>query len=298
MRVGMLFDRVGVEEKLLISEFREQGAELELIDIRQLVLRLDNPQAWQAFDVIFDRSVSFSRAVATLQILAGWDVATVNTAAVAEVCGSKLLTSIALERNGVPTPPVAIAYSPESAIEAIEAMGYPAVLKPAIGSWGRLLSKINDRDAAETVLEHKATLGSYNHSVFYIQQYVEKAEGRDIRSFSVDGETICAISRTSSHWITNTARGAQSGNFDLTPIVDELTQRAAAAVGGGLLAIDLFQDTQGRWMVNEVNHSMEFRNSIEPTGVNIPRKMVDYVLRVGRNRDPSGRPPAAAVSAG
>ncbi len=282
MPVGMLFDRVGAEEKLLIKAFKDRDTDLELIDVRQASFRLDDPKPWKKFDVVFDRCVSFSKALASLQILNGWGIATVNSAAVADTCGSKLATSVALERDGVATPHVAIAYSAESALAAIEKLGYPVVLKPAVGSWGRLLSKVNDRDAAEALLEHKATLGSYNHSVFYIQQFVEKSAGQDIRSFVVDGETICAITRRSQHWITNTARGATTANYPVCENVDRLSRQAAQAVGGGLLAIDLFEDQNGNWLVNEVNHSMEFRNSIAPTGVDIAGKMVDYVLQVGQ----------------
>ena len=276
MKIGMLVDRVAAEEKLLIKEIESRDVTLDLIDVRKMTLRLDDSKRWEEFDVIFDRSVSFSKALATLQILNGWGIPTVNLARVAEVCGSKLTTSIELERNEIPTPKVSVAYSPDAALQAIEEMGYPVVMKPAIGSWGRLLSKINDRDSAETVLEHKSSLGNYTHSIFYIQQFVEKANGKDVRSFVVDGETICAIDRQSEHWITNTARGASTANCPVTDQIDELSTRAAAALGGGMLAIDLFEDRQGNWMVNEVNHSMEFRNSIEPTGVDIPAKMVGF----------------------
>src|SRR5206468_11275451 len=123
-----------------------------------------------------------------------------------DVCGNKSLTSAALVRNGVPTPRTCVAYTAESALEAIERMGYPAVLKPAVGSWGQLLSLVTDRYAAEAILEHKEVLGSYHHSIFYVQEYVPKRE-RDIRSFVVGDECICAIYRYSDHWITNTARG-------------------------------------------------------------------------------------------
>jgi len=288
MKIGMLVDRVAAEEKLLIQEFEARDVDLELIDVRKILLRLDDASPWQEFGVIFDRSVSFSKALATLQVFRGWGIPTVNGAEVAEVCGSKLTTSIELQRRGIPTPAVTIAYSAEAALRAIEEMGYPVVLKPAIGSWGRLLSKVNDRDAAETILEHKASLGNYSHSVFYVQQYVEKAQGQDVRSFVVDGETICAIKRQSRHWVTNTARGATTANCPVTEVIDELSARAAEAVGGGLLAIDLFEDARGNWLVNEVNHSMEFRNSIEPTGVNIPAKMVDFVLKVGSDSQVGG----------
>ncbi len=284
MKIGMLYSRVRAEEKLLIKEMEGRGLDFDLIDVRKIQLRLDDRSDWEKYDVVLERCVSHSRALATLQILNGWGIPTVNNAHVAEVCGSKLNTSVALQRHGVASPEVRIAYTQRAAIEAIEEMGYPVVLKPAIGSWGRLLTKVNDRESAEAILEHKETLGNYLHSIFYIQQYVEKAEGRDIRSFVVGGETICAISRTSEHWITNTARGGKSAAYPVTDIVDELSRAAAAAVGGGVVAVDLFEDVDGNWSINEVNYTMEFRNSIKPTGVNIPGKLIDYVLKVGEEK--------------
>jgi [lysine-biosynthesis-protein LysW]--L-2-aminoadipate ligase len=159
-------------------------------------------------------------------------------------------------------------------------MGYPVVLKPAVGSWGRLLSKVNDRDAAESLLEHKTVLGSYHHSIFYIQKYVEKY-GRDIRSFVVGDKCIGAIYRESPHWITNTARGGVASNCPVTDEIADLSLRAAKAVGGGVVAMDLFETKTGL-QVNEVNYTMEFKNSITTTGVDIPKHIVDYVLKVAR----------------
>ena len=119
------------------------------------------------------------------------------------------------------------------------------VLKPVVGSWGRLLAKINDRDAAEAMLEHKDTLGSYQHCVFYIQEYITKP-GRDIRAFVVGDQTVTAIYRKSAHWITNTARGGQGEACPVTPELNDICVAAAKAVGGGVLAIDVFEDSGAR----------------------------------------------------
>jgi [lysine-biosynthesis-protein LysW]--L-2-aminoadipate ligase len=278
MNIGFLCSLIRKEEKLLLDEFRRRGLELTRIDDRELILDLHRRQ-WD-FDVILERSINHSRALHTLKYLNDCGVKTVNTYEVASTCGDKLLTTLALIRDGIPTPKVYVAYTPESALQAIETLGYPVVLKPAVGSWGRLLSKVNDRDAAEALLEHKETLGSYHHSTYYIQEYVEK-RGRDIRSFVVGDETICAIYRTSQHWITNTARGGIATNCPVTPELNEISVRAAKAVGGGVVAIDVFE-MPGGLMVNEVNYTMEFRNSIDTTGVDIPAKVVEYVLEVAR----------------
>ena len=198
----------------------------------------------------------------------------------AETCGSKFLTTQALIKAGVRTPRCFLAFTPESALEAMDQLGYPCVIKPTTGSWGRLISKINDRDAAEAVLEHKQILGSYHHSIFYIQEYVPK-KGKDIRSFVVGGECIAAIYRHADHWITNTARGGKTTNCPITPDLEDISIKAARACGGGVVAIDVFENDAG-YSINEVNYTMEFRNSIDVTGVNIPARIVDYILEVGR----------------
>jgi [lysine-biosynthesis-protein LysW]---L-2-aminoadipate ligase len=274
VNVGILMSRVRVEEKLLMEELTARGANLIKLDDR--TLRFDLNQQSIDCDVVVERAINHLRALYSLRILNDWGIPTVNTWEVANTCGDKLLTSSALNRAGVPNPRTMLAFTPESALEAMEELGYPVVLKPAVGSWGRLLARINDRDAAEAILEHKVTLGSFHHGAFYIQEYVNKP-GRDIRSFVVGDETICAIYRTSTHWITNTARGGQATNCPVTPELDEISRRAARAVGGGVVAIDLFETEDGL-VVNEVNYTMEFRNSIDTTGVNIPGRVADYVI--------------------
>jgi [lysine-biosynthesis-protein LysW]--L-2-aminoadipate ligase len=278
LRVGILLSRVRVEEKLLLAELERRGVEVVRFDDREFTLDLSDPSMTDC-DVILERCINHLRALYTLKVLDDWGVPTVNSYEVANICGDKLLTTTALVKAGVPTPRTVIAFTPESAIEAIEEMGYPVVLKPAVGSWGRLLARVNDRDAAEALLEHKVTLGSFHHGAFYVQEYVEK-NGRDIRSFVIDGECICAIYRASPHWITNTARGGKASNCPVTPELEEISLAAAAAVGGGVVAVDLFETAQGL-QVNEVNYTMEFRNSIDTTGVNIPEKVIDYVIRIG-----------------
>ena len=280
--IAMLHSRVRVEEKLLIQAFAEHNVPVDLIDDRKVIFDLQG-NGWGKYDVVLERCINHSRALYALRILNDWGIPTVNSYEVAAICGNKLETTSALVRDNIPVPRSKIAFTPESALRAIEELGYPVVLKPAVGSWGRLLSKINDREAAEAVLEHKQVLGTYHHSIFYIQEYIHKP-ARDIRSFVVGNETIAAIYRYSDHWITNTARGGHAENCPVTPEIDRLSQAAAKAVGGGVVAIDLLETADGRLLVNEVNYTMEFRNSIDTTGVNIPSRVVDYVLQVAKNR--------------
>ncbi|MGH2499082.1 MAG: RimK family alpha-L-glutamate ligase, partial [Candidatus Limnocylindria bacterium] len=204
-RVGVLLSRVRAEEKLLLQELERRGAAPAVIDDRELVLSLEE-RPDLGVDVVLERCIQHSRALYALAVLETHGVATVNTFEVADVCGNKLLTTMRLVRDGVPTPRTRLAFTPEAALAAVEELGYPAVLKPLVGSWGRLISKVNDRDAAESIVEHKDVLGTYIHSIYYVQEYVPKPQ-RDIRAFVVGDETIAAIYRSSDHWITNTARG-------------------------------------------------------------------------------------------
>jgi [lysine-biosynthesis-protein LysW]--L-2-aminoadipate ligase len=285
MNIGILHSRIRIEEKLILAALVERGVPHELFSVDREFFVLE-PEAGAAFadrfDVMLERCVSHSRALAALRVLDSWNVPCVNNVNVAEICGDKLATNAALLAAGVPVPRARLAFTPEAALEAIEEIGYPAVLKPAVGSWGRLIARVNDRDAAEAVLEHKATLGSYHHSIFFVQEHIEKP-GRDLRSFVAGDRTICAIARESDHWITNTARGAVTSNYVVTDELAAISIAAVNAVGGGVAAVDLFETDAGL-IVNEVNYTMEFKNSIEPTGVDIPGAIVDYVIEVGEGR--------------
>ncbi len=290
MRAAVLVTLIRPEEKLLVAAFQAQGIEPDVILDRELNfdvnagaeqlapgLQASKGIPWREYDVVLERCVSTSRGLYAMALLNSWGVPTINRYATASVCADKLLTSLALARAGVPQPATRVAFTPDSTMQAIGDVGYPAVLKPVTGSWGRLLARVSDANSAEAIIEHRETLGDYNHHVYYVQEYVDKP-GRDIRAFVVGDRTICAIYRASEHWITNTARGGKASNCPVTPELDDLCQRAAAAVGGGVLAIDVFEDAERGLLVNEINHTMEFKNSSAPTGVDIAAEVVRYAV--------------------
>lgn len=274
IRVGFLYTHLRVEEKYLLEEL-EGRSEVEVTRIPDGEKFFDITQKPAEVDVLFERSISYSRGIYISRIFEAHGIPVVNSSLIAERCGDKYVTSQLLVQNGILTPRVVMAFDEESALRAIEAVGYPCVLKPVIGSWGRLLAKVDNRHTAESFIEHKVSLG-VNHQIFYIQEYVNKPS-RDIRAFVIGDNLICAIYRSSDNWITNTARGGVATNCPITDEMADLCQRAARAIGGGLLALDLFE-TENGFTINEINHTMEFRNSIATTGVNIPQKMVEYVI--------------------
>jgi [lysine-biosynthesis-protein LysW]---L-2-aminoadipate ligase len=295
LRLGVLVSYLRPEEKLILQAARDRGLDVSPVFDRDLVLDLARPDAIDAglsFVVVLDRCVVHSRAAYALRVLERWGIPTLNRSAATTVCDDKALCSLALEAAGVATPRTLIAFSVDSAIEACEKVGYPAVLKPVTGSWGRLLAKVNGPDQARAILEQKTELGSYEHSIFYVQQYIEKP-GRDIRVYVVGERVLAASYRNSEHWITNAARGAVSSACPITPEIEELTWRACIAVGARLAGVDLIETADGLKVV-EVNTGGEFKGLMSTTDVDIAAEIVEEAIRVSSQRR-QVLPPVAVV---
>jgi [lysine-biosynthesis-protein LysW]--L-2-aminoadipate ligase len=282
MNVGLCYSRLRHDEKLLLTALRERGHTVEKIDIRDQQFALDEPPtAFEDVDVLLDRCLATSRSRYLTQFAEADGIPVVNSAETAQRCADKVETSLVLAEAGVPTPATTVAFTTETALAAIEEYGYPCVLKPVVGSWGRLLAKIESRSAAEAILEHKETLGHYEHSIFYIQEFVDKP-GRDIRVLACDGEPVAAMTRSGEHWLTNAANGAETEPFDAGEVAD-LVSQASAAVGGGLLGIDLMEtgvDESGDptgYTVHEINHTVEFKTLNDTVAVDVPGAVVEWL---------------------
>ncbi len=280
MRIGILYSRIRRDEKLLLTELRDRGHEVEKIDVRRERFGLDSTTAAvDDVDLVVDRCLSTSRSLYATRFLDSYGVPVVNSPETADVCADKAKNSLALAEAGIPTPETEVAFTKESAMEAIESFGYPCVLKPVVGSWGRLMAKIDTRSAAEAILEHKETLGHYEHKVFYIQEFVDKP-GRDVRVLATDGEPVAAMTRSSDHWLTNAAKGGETKSFELDETALDIVERASAAVGDGLLGVDLMEvggAGSGRYTVHEINHTVEFKALNEASEVDVPAKVVDWL---------------------
>ena len=212
--IGLLHTTIRSDEKLILQAANKRNIKVILIDVRSEIF---NRKTYQyGFDIALNRCVSTIKGDHATHFFESFGVPVINNSKVSAICEDKFVTSLTLQKAKVPTPEFAMVFNAEQAHQAIKQLGgFPVVLKPPLGSWGRLLAKVNDLDALEAILEHKDTLGSPQQKSFYLQKFVKKP-GRDIRSFVIDGRTICAIYRNSSHWITNTARGGGASNCPLT----------------------------------------------------------------------------------
>ena len=304
--IAIVHGRVREEEKLLWAAAQRLGIDVQMVSDDSLVLDLDGTlhapaqpgpggpttrgaALTVAPDAVLVRSISTTRGLYVARAAEAAGVPVINSSATAGTCADKAATSWALRAAGVPTPETRVAFTPQAALDALDTLGYPAVLKPVQGSWARLVARVRDRAEAEQLLEHREQLPNPLQHVYYVQQYVDTTAGgahphRDIRAFTIGDECIGAIHRTSNHWITNTARGGTASGYAITDELASLCERASRAVGGGVLAMDLLEGPDGL-MVHEVNHTMEFRNSISTTGVDIPGRVLEYV------RDAAGLDP-------
>ena len=285
VRLGVLVSYLRPEEKAILAAARDRGIEVAPIFDRQLVIDLsakDAPGSGLDFDVVLDRSVAHSRSGYTLRALQRWGIPTLNSAEAVRLCDDKAENSLALELAGIAHPRTLIAFDVESALQACETVGYPAVLKPVTGSWGRLLARANGPEQARTILEQKKELGSFHHAIFYVQEHVEKPD-RDIRAYVVGDRVLAASYRTAKHWVTNAARGAESIPCPITPEIEELALRACQAVGARLAGIDLLE-TPGGLEVLEVNTGGEFKGLMSTTDVDIAGAIVDEAVGMARVR--------------
>jgi [lysine-biosynthesis-protein LysW]--L-2-aminoadipate ligase len=275
-RLGVLVSQLREEEKLILAAAARRGIETRILSDRSLALDLSGADAPEV-DLVLDRCVAHTRGGYALRAFEAWGVPTLNSSSAVTLCDDKVSMSLAFARAGVPTLRTAMAFTVESALEIGERFGYPLVVKPVTGSWGRLLARANSPATLRTILEQKRTLGGHQHGVFYLQEYVEKP-GRDIRAFYVGGEVLAASYRSAEHWVTNVARGAVSSTCPLTPDIVKITRAASEAVGAEIAGVDLVETADGLKVI-EINSGAEFKGLKATTDIPVAEVIVDYAVR-------------------
>jgi len=286
MKLGIFYSHPRVEEKALFAA-AEKDPDIELVKIHDDELELDLHENSPLLDcdVVLLRSLSHTKNYYAAKFIESRGKVAVNDFHTIALCGDKFLTSLKLAEKKIPTPKTKVCFDTEAALKTIEEWGYPVVMKPVVGSWGRLLSKVDNRESAETILEHKKVLGGTTHSqIFYIQEFIEKKDGSDIRAVVIGDEVVAAIKRKSEHWITNTARGGNAEKLKITAELKKLVLGAAKAVNenqpaGALLGVDLIETKDGLKVV-EVNSGVEFHGIMESGQTGIPEKIIEFCKKV------------------
>jgi len=274
--LAILYDTIRWEEKALYEAARKKGVSVENVDIKALRLRLGGQSDFKD-RVVLQRSVSYFKSLHATAALEGLGAKVINPLKVAGITGNKLFAHMELEKAGVRTPKAIAAFSEEAAIQALDEFGYPAVIKPTVGSWGRMIGLLRDRDAARAVIEDREHMFPLYH-IYYFEEFVKRPP-RDIRAIVVGDRVVAAIYRYSGdgEWKTNMALGGRAEVCPVTEELNDICMKATRAVGGQIVGVDLMEGDDGL-MVHEVNNTTEFKNTVRVTGVDIPSLMVDYAL--------------------
>jgi [lysine-biosynthesis-protein LysW]--L-2-aminoadipate ligase len=274
-----LYDRIRWEEKTLRDKAKEKGIKAELIDAKSFPVDLSSKKIDKFGDIVLQRCIGYFRGLHFSAMLESKGISVINSFNTSLLCGDKLLTSLQLSKAGIPTPKTYVAFSMESALDAISKIGYPVVVKPIIGSWGRLISLVKDSESAEAIFEHREMMNNSLLKIYYIQEYVKRPP-RDIRIISMDDEAVTAIYRssTSDNWKTNVALGAKVSPCKITDEIEEIAVKTSKVLGGGILAIDAMESEDGI-LVHEVNSTIEFKGAATASGKDIGNKILDFVVR-------------------
>lgn len=275
-KLGIIYDHVRWEEKALVSTAKKKGIELETINSADLIIDLD--EQLDLPDLILQRSVSYFRSMHSTAALEGKGKRMINQLFTSIHAGNKLFTHVILKNANIPTPKATIAFTHENAIKAIDKLGYPVVLKPTIGSWGRFVALLNDKDAADAVLEDREHMFPL-YQIYYIEEFVRRPP-RDIRAIVVGEEVVGAIYRYSKEglWKTNMALGGRAELCKVSNEMEDLCIKAAKALKGEIVGVDLMESNEKGLLIHEVNNTTEFKNVARITGVDIPNKMINYAL--------------------
>ena len=274
--ITVLYDTIRWEEKALLEAGKKKNINIQMLDCKKLFLDLDKEK--DGYGTVLQRCVSYYRNVHSTAALEGMGVDVINCLKTGIFAGNKLYTHMLLKKEGVPTPHATVAFSRDAALESLEKVGYPKIIKPTVGSWGRMISKINDKDSADGIIESREKMYPI-YQIHYLEEFVKRPP-RDIRAIMVGDKIVAAIYRYSGNgnWKTNMALGGRAEKCEITNEMEEICIKAKNAVQGQIVGVDLMESEDRGLLVHEVNNTTEFKNTVRVCEVDIPSLMLDYTL--------------------
>ncbi|BBD72459.1 alpha-aminoadipate--lysW ligase [Sulfodiicoccus acidiphilus] len=273
MRLALAYDILRWEERDILEKGRRVGIDVRPVHLDEVFFSMDKegvrvPSIGEA-DAVLQRSISHTRAYLTSALMEGAGYCVFNSSFTIERAGNKAIASSLLARRGIPTPRTVVGFHREVAIKAAAPIGFPLVIKPVEGSWGRMTAKAENEDSLLSLMEYQEGTSMKYKSVFYLQQFVRKP-GRDLRIFVIGDDVPVGIYRINdSNWRTNTALGAKAEPVDINGELRELALKTKDVFGGVFLGVDVFEDPSEGYLVNEVNTVPEYKNTARVTGYDI-----------------------------
>ncbi|CCC81133.1 lysine biosynthesis protein LysX [Thermoproteus tenax] len=273
--IDLLYDLLRLDERLLIDAFKKRNIPIRLVDVEDLAA----PDGFGRVGLV--RVAGRSKVLPLAHTYESSGGISINSASSLYISHDKYLTYLALRRAGVPTPRTYLAFGLDAALKAAESLGYPVIVKPLDGSWGRLVNLAKSQEDLVSIISHKRHLEP-SMQEFLVQEYVEKP-GRDIRVTVVEGRAVAAIYRyAAGDWRTNTARGGRAEPVRIDQELEDISAKAAEAVGALYAGVDVVESREG-YKVLEVNGVPEFKNVQRVTGVDVAGAIVEALLHFLRS---------------
>jgi [lysine-biosynthesis-protein LysW]--L-2-aminoadipate ligase len=285
MNLGIVLNRVSFEEKQIILACKELGINVEQIKNEELFLQLNaekDPQIKS--DVLLQRSLSTIRAIYSTAILETKGYKVVNNYNAVSISADKLLTTLLLEKHKIPSPKTFVGFTGEAVMASAEKyLNYPMVTKPIIGSWGRMVAKIESNNHLSSIVESKEVMGDLFQKIHYFQEFIDAPKlnpnnPADIRVFYLGGECIAAMGRyrPENDFRSNIALGGKAKMLDIDSEMSSICKKIAEAIQGEILGIDLMITEKG-YVCIEVNGVPGFEGITNATGINIGMKIAEYL---------------------
>lgn len=204
-----------------------------------------------------------------------------NSSKSIEICDDKRKTYTALLEAKIPIPRTVsapmtyenIGFPSLDFLDPIEgSLGYPVIIKEAVGSFGEQVYKVDNREDLERIVN------DLERTPFLFQKYVSTSCGQDVRIQVVGDQVIAAMRRFSDKdFRANITYGGSKELYKPDDKTCELAIRACRAVGCDFGGVDLLFAPKG-FAVCEVNSNAHFKNLYDCTGVNTADHIMKYIL--------------------
>ena len=200
---------------------------------------------------------------------------------------SKLRALQLLSRKGLGLPVTGFAHDVHNTSELIKLVGgAPLVVKLLEGTQGRGVVLAETIKAAESVIDAFTEL----KADFLVQEYIKEAGGSDVRCFVIGRKVVAAMERTSApgEFRSNLHRGGTARQTKLTPAERRTAVKAAQTMGLNVAGVDLLRSERGP-LVMEVNSSPGLKGIEESTGINVAKKIIQFVEEFAQPGKAHGR---------
>ena len=193
---------------------------------------------------------------------------------------NKVSTLQMMFKKGISVPKTVFSINPNNVEDQIELLGgAPVIIKLQEGTQGKGVILAESKKSAKSVID---TLYNMNTSIL-LQEYIEEANGEDLRIIVVDNKIVAGMKRTSGldDFRSNVHRGAETQKVQLTPREKFMAINATKHLGLGVAGVDLIRSKNGPLLI-EVNASPGLKGIEAATSVNVAKSIVQFVEKNGR----------------